>query len=119
MVFKYNFELNKGSDHTFSIRLQDCNGGPINLLGYRVKMQIRQGYSSGVIDELSIANERITLSSYEEDGMLDTMEFTFPKEIIDTYPIGNFLYDLKLQSSNLDVTKILEGQVKCLASITL
>lgn len=119
MTSKYNFKIDKGTDYHFSVRFQDCEGNPLNLQGFRVKMQIRKGYSSNtVIDELSIANGRIENSSYEIDGVYDTLDFDFPSSVTQEYPAGMFLYDVQVQSSNLDITKVMEGQIQCLASVT-
>lgn len=115
---KYNFQITQGADFNFSVRLQDCNGNPLNLESFRIKMQIKKGFKANPIDELSTANGRITVSSYEEDGVYDTIEIDFPHTVTVDYPAGVFLYDLQIQSANADITKVLEGQMQCLTSIT-
>lgn len=118
MISKYNFQITKGTDYNFKARFKDESGEALNLQGFRVKMQIKKGYSKELIDELSIENGRIENSSFEEDGVYDTLEFKFPHTITESYPAGVFLYDIQVQSSNLNITKILEGQIQCLTSIT-
>lgn len=119
MAVKYNFQIDKGNDYHFSARFQDCEGNPVNLKSFRVVMQVRKGYSSNtVVDELTLSNGRVENTSFELDGVYDTLEFSFPSEVTAEYPAGMFLYDVQIQSSNADKTKVMEGQIQCLASVT-
>lgn len=117
-VSTYNFQINKGTDYYFSIRFQDCNGEEISLRGFQVTMHIRRNYLSNLIDELSIENKRIVSTSFENDGMMDTLEFSFPHEVTKKYPVGTLLYDLQIRSTDAQISKILEGHIQCQASIT-
>lgn len=119
VTVKYNFQLDKGSDYTFKAKFLDGSNTFINLNGFDAWMQIRKGYTNTLVDELSLENERLVISYLDEYNVYNIVEFKFPHEATEKYPVGMLLYDLKVKSPSGDITKILEGQIQCLTSVTL
>ena len=115
---KYNFEILKGTDYTFQIQVQNCDGSRVTLRTYNVKLQLRKGYSSDVIDEFSTQNGRIEISSTENDDVNDLVTVIFDHEHTNEYPLGTLLYDLRIETKSGSYTKLIEGQLRCRASIT-
>lgn len=116
---KYNFELLRGTDYTFQAKIQNCDGTKVTLRSYDVKLQLRKGYSSDILDEFSTENGRIELSaSDDDDGIIDLVTIKFDHEHNQEYPLGILLYDLRIETKAGEYTKLIEGQIRCRASIT-
>ena len=118
MAIKYNFTLDKGTDHTFFMEFQSMDGSRMNLRSFLVQMHIKQGAYGNVLDNLSTENGRLILSSTENDIVFDRLKVTFPSEVTEKFPVGTLLYDLEIKASK-SVTRILEGKIKCTSNITV
>ena len=118
MAIKYNFTLDKGTDHTFFLEFQNMDGSRMNLRSFNIYMHIKQGAYGKALDELSNKNGRLILSSTENDPVFDCVQVIFPNEITDKFPVGTLLYDLELKTTKT-VTRILEGKIKCTSNITI
>lgn len=115
---KYNFELLRGTDYTFQFLIQDCEGNRVSLKSYNIKMQLRKGFSTNVIDEFTTKALTVVSSSSEDDQIYDKVTIKFDHESTAEYPLGVILYDVRIESGNHTYTKIIEGQINCLANIT-
>lgn len=116
--YKYNITVLRGTDYSFAVKLQNCDGSQVSLRHFNVKMQIRKGYSSEALDELTQKNGRILISSSQDNDFLDTVTIILDHEHTKNYPFGGLLYDLRIESGNNAFTKILEGQILCRVSVT-
>lgn len=115
---KYNFDLIRGTDYPLQLKVLNCDSSRVNLRSFNIKLQLRKGYTSEVIDEFTTKNLRIVNFSSEGDQIYDMVSIIFDHTHTIEYPLGVLLYDLRIESGNHTYTKILEGQIKCLASIT-
>ena len=115
---KYNFELLRGTDYTCQFLIKDCENNRVSLRSYWLKIQLKKGFNSNVIDELSSQNLRIKNTSSEDDEVYDLITFTLDHEHTADYPLGVLLYDLRIESREGFYTKIIEGQIRCLANVT-
>lgn len=118
MAIKYNFTLDKGTDHTFFMEFQSMDGSRMNLRSFNINMHIKQGAYGKALDELSTENGRLILSSTENDIVFDCVQVIFPNEVTDKFPVGTLLYDLEIKASK-SITRILEGKIKCTSNITV
>ena len=118
MAIKYNFTLDKGTDHTFFMEFQNMDGSRMNLRSFLVQMHIKQGAYGNILDNLSTENGRLILSSTENDIVFDCVQVIFPNEVTEKFPVGTLLYDLEIKASK-SITRILEGKIKCTSNITV
>lgn len=118
MAIKYNFTLDKGTDHTFFMEFQNMDGSRMNLRSFIINMHIKQGAYGKALDELSTENGRLIVSSTEDDIVFDRVQVIFPNEVTENFPVGTLLYDLEIKASKT-ITRILEGKIKCTSNITV
>lgn len=118
MAIKYNFTLDKGTDHTFFMEFQNMDGSRMNLRSFLIQMHVKQGAYGNKLDELTTANGRLIVSSTENDNIYDCIQVIFPNEVTESFPVGTLLYDLEIKSSKT-ITRILEGKIKCSSNITV
>lgn len=110
----YAIKLNQGSTYTLPLILKDGEGALIDLSGYSAAMQIRiVPEAEEVIDELSTDNGRIVIDA--ENGKLT---LSFPHEVTEQYPAGQFFYDIEIVSADDEVTRILQGRIFINAEVT-
>lgn len=110
----YAIKLNQGSTYTLPLILKDGEGALIDLSGYSAAMQIRiVPEAEEVIDELSTDNGRIVIDA--ENGKLT---LSFPHAVTETYPAGQFFYDIEIVSADDEVTRILQGRIFISAEVT-
>ena len=110
----YAIKLNQGSSYTLPLVLKDGEGALIDLSGYSAAMQIRiVPEAEEVIDELSTDNGRIVIDA--ENGKLT---LSFPHEVTEADPAGQFFYDIEITSSDDEVTRILQGKIFINAEVT-
>lgn len=115
---KYNFEILRGTDYTFQFLIRDCEENRVSLRSYNIKVQLRKGFSTNIIDEFTTKNLKIVNSSSADDDIYDLVTIKFDHEDTAEYPFGVILYDVRIESGNHTYTKIIEGQINCLANIT-
>lgn len=115
---KYNFEILRGTDYTFQFLIRDCEENRVSLRSYNIKVQLRKGFSTNIIDEFTTKNLKIVNSSNADDDIYDLVTIKFNHKDTAEYPLGVLLYDVRIESGNHTYTKIIEGQINCLANIT-
>lgn len=110
----YNFTINQGTDVTVPILLTDADDQPIDLSGYSARMQLRTSvYSDTAVDTLTTENERIEIVALE-----GKLTLSFPNAITEEYPAQTLVYDIEIQSSQNQVTRILSGKISVSAEVT-
>lgn len=115
---KYNFEILRGTDYTLKFQIQNYDGSRVDLRSYRVKMQVKKGYTQAVIDEFDSTEGTLVKSSSNNDEIEDLVTVQFKHDLTAEYPLGMLIYDVRLTSGSALQTKILEGQIRCLANVT-
>ena len=115
---KYNFEILQGTDYTFQFQIQNYDASRFDLRSYRIKMQVKKGYTGAVIDEFDSSEGTLTRSSSSNDEIQDLVTVQFKHVNTAEYPPGVLLYDVRLTSGGALMTKVLEGQIRCLANVT-
>jgi len=120
MVGVYDITIIQGSDNCdVSVVPTEDDDSPISLNGFTARMQIRDCVdSSTILDTLTTANSRITITSYVEDAeTFWRVKLLFPSAITSAYTWENGVYDLELvQGTN--VFRYLEGQVTVNKEVT-
>lgn len=106
MAAEYKIKIDQGSDVVIPIVLKDPEGTVLDLTGYTARMQIRPYFaSSRVIDELTTENGRC-----EIDAANGKITLRFPHANTEKYPPSILRYDIEMESSFGEVTRILEGR---------
>lgn len=101
----------QGSSWKFIIRIKDENGQPIDLSDItEVRGQIRKTYSSPIVKtwNCQITNAQqgeITISLSDED----TSEIPCGESYMD--PESQYVYDIEIEDSNGNVSRILQGKL--------
>ena len=101
--------IEQGATFSTSINVEDVAGSAVNLYAYTANSQMRKSYSSSTaytIDSAvtGTANGEITLSVTAANTS--------------NLSAGRYVYDLKITSPNNIVTRVVEGIVTVLPSVT-
>lgn len=101
--------IEQGTTFTSTVNVSDTNGDAINLYAYTAESQMRKSYYSSTSYTINstvtgTANGEITLSM----SAANTSNLTS----------GRYVYDLKITSPASVVTRVVEGIVTVLPSVT-
>lgn len=111
---QYNLYMEQGATFALSITWKDSSGTPINLTSYTARMQVRRTKQSPtIIVEASTTDGRIVLG-----GALGTITVTIPATVTDDLDFGCGVYDLEVESSGGQVTRLIEGGVSLSKEVT-
>lgn len=109
MATKTNLVIDQGSDFGTTVTLTAANGSVYVLTGYSVRGQMRKSYTSSTAYDftVTVADETageiaIALSSNTSSNMTS----------------GRYVYDIEIESSGGDVTRVLEGIVNLTPEVT-
>lgn len=109
----YNFVIEQGATTVIPIQWLS-NNIPTDITGYDIRCQLRQtAFSAAVLDELTIANGRITTNPTNGEFELD-----FPPEITKLYAFQTAVYDVELESGTGVVTRLIQGTVTLSPEVT-
>ena len=91
MAIKYNFTLDKGTDHTFFMEFQNMDGSRMNLRSFLIQMHVKQGAYGNKLDELTTTNGRLIASSTEDDVIVEYCQTLKRKDLFginsDLFPV--------------------------------
>lgn len=108
--------IEQGATFREVVTLTDDEGSPIDLTGVTAKMQVRQGYTSPVLVELSTENDKISI-----DPEAGEITLTIPaSETMELKPREKVIYDLELYwpGSPVRVDRLFEGYCPITAEVT-
>jgi len=103
--------LEQGSNYFTTITLDDVNGVAFNLTGYQAKSQIKKSYYSAN----TTANFTITISAPTTGAITLSLNSANTANIA----AGRYVYDVVIKDSANTVTRVLEGIVNILPSVTV
>ena len=109
---QYSFTCPKGTTFNKSVTYK-INKFAVNLTGYSARMQVRETLSSGsTLVSLATGGSGMTVNSA---GVI-TMNISAATTA--GLPIGTHVYDLEIESSSGEVTRLLEGKFKVTGEVT-
>jgi hypothetical protein len=103
--------LEQGANFSTSITLDGENGLPLNLTNYTAKSVIKKSYYSSTITEQFVLSINIPTNG--------TILFSLPSANTANVPAGRYVYDVIIKDSANTVTRVLEGIVNVLPSVTV
>jgi|TARA_R100000030_G_C3209978_1_gene113092 hypothetical protein len=106
----YNFTLEQGSTFSRQITVQE-NSTALNLTGYTARMQMRSTHDSSTI-ALTYTS---TIASPASNGKINLSATATQTAAIEE---GIYVYDLEIESSGGEVTRLMEGQVTVTPEVT-
>jgi len=106
----YNFTLEQGSTFSRQITVQE-NSTALNLSGYTARMQMRSTHDSSTI-ALTYTS---TIASPASNGKINLSATATQTAAIEE---GIYVYDLEIESSGGEVTRLMEGQVTVTPEVT-
>lgn len=110
----YDITIEQGATFRLSLAWKDSTGVPVNLTGYSARMQVRRSHGDGVAQlDLSTGNGSITLG-----GAGGTIEVVASASATDAMTARSGVYDLELESAAGVVTRLMEGKVTVMPSVT-
>ena len=109
MAIIANLFIDQGTDFSITVDVTDAAGTALNLSGYSAAAQIRKTYASSAISatfttSIAAATGQVTLS------LTDT-ETT-------NLEAGRYVYDLNINSSSGQKTRVVEGQATVTPGVT-
>ena len=107
---KHNFTLEQGSTFNREITVQE-NSQALNLTGYSARMQMRSTHDSSTI-ALTFTT---TIASPATQGKINLIATATQTAAVEE---AIYVYDLEIESSAGNVTRILEGQVTVTPEVT-
>tara|TARA_B100000963_G_scaffold272573_1_gene240781 strand:+ start:239 stop:577 length:339 start_codon:yes stop_codon:yes gene_type:complete len=107
---KHNFTIEQGSTFNREITVQE-NSQALNLTGYSARMQMRSTHDSSTIALTFTA----AVANPASQGKIN---LTAPATNTAAVEEGIYVYDLEIESSAGNVTRILEGQVTVTPEVT-
>lgn len=109
----HSFTIPQGTTWERVLEWQQPDGTPVNLTGYTGRMQVRDRQDQIVI-ELTTATGEITLG-----GTAGTVTLLLTDATTALLPTGiAMVYDLELESSGGEVTRLVQGNVGVDAEVT-
>lgn len=100
MAGSYNIVAEQGATFYFNFRVE-IGGVPWNLGDYSLRMQVRES----TVSSTTLLN--ITEADLTTDGHVSIQ---VPATTMNNIPEGRWVYDLELESSTGEVTRLLEGR---------
>jgi len=107
---KHNFTLEQGATFDRQITVQE-NNQALNLTGYTARMQMRSTHDSSTIALTFTA----AVASPATQGKINLTANPTATAAVEE---GIYVYDLEIESSAGNVTRILEGQVTVTPEVT-
>lgn len=103
MASVYDIEIDQGTDVSIPFELYDASDKPLDLSGYKARMQIRPSVgSSEISDELTTENGRLAILG-------GTIKAMWTNSVTSSMKHGEHVYDIEIVSADGEVTRILEG----------
>ena len=104
-----NLFIDQGTDFSITVDVTDAAGTALNLTGYSAAAQIRKTYASSAI------SATITTSIAAETGQV-TLSLTDTETT--NLEAGRYVYDLNINSSSGQKTRVVEGQATVTPGVT-
>lgn len=118
MAAKHNIVIEQGATFPLNIKWQDSDQNPINLTGYRVRMQIRQTPES-VTTLLSFDSNSLTtgqaIGALNATGVID---IALSAAITTALTFRLAEWDLTVTSAGGEVTRLVEGKASVSPGVT-
>lgn len=109
----HNFTISQGATFSSRIRLWNPDGTPFDFSGYKARMQIRSKISDPTYYvELTTENGRITLNNTN-----NSINLYLADEVTKNIPRDG-VYDLEIESSYGEVSRVIEGAVRLKPEVT-
>ena len=106
-----NLTIDQGTDFEIIVNVDADDGGPLDLVNYTGRAQIRKSYSSLTATDFTVA---ILLPTANGE-----LKVSLPASTSNSMKPGRYLYDLEIEHSSTGaVTRVIEGQVTVTPSIT-
>jgi hypothetical protein len=110
----YNITVFQGTTFSRVFTWKDSDDAPIDLTGYTARLQVRaSAQSEDVLLELTSEDDEITLG--DEAG---TITLTMDPDATDALDFDRAYYDLELESSGGQVTRLLQGAFRIADQVT-
>lgn len=120
MAAKYSLTIEQGATFYRKLTWKDANNNPIEVTGYKARMQIRKGYGGVLMHSMTSEEGRgITLLP---DGII---ELDIAADVTSRFNTGSAVYispavyDLELEDSIGNVIRLIEGTVTISPEVTI
>jgi hypothetical protein len=108
MTERTNIYIDQGVDFSTTLSLFD-EDIPIDVTGFEFFSQIRKIYSTAIIANFTIS---------EVDPESGILNLILPASVTSELPPGKYVFDILLRYENGEITKILEGLVFIIQTVT-
>lgn len=113
MAAVYNFTLDQGSKHDFSVLYKDPTGLAIDLTGYAAALQVRESVDSA--EPLVSLTEAAGIALGGEEG---TIGVHFTPEETAGLTLRSVVYDLELTPEEGETFRLLQGTITVSPEVT-
>lgn len=100
--------IDQGATWTLAVEWQAPAGTGINLTGYDVRAQVRDGYADagGTVLASMTIGDGVTVTS----AVGGAFTLSIPATDTETMPTGNYVWDCEVESAGGEVTRLLMGR---------
>jgi len=109
MAIYANLQIDQGSTFKTTIFVATADSETLNLSGYTVRAQIRKSYASTTAFDFDTAIDDA------EEGVIS---ISLTAAAAGALKAGRYVYDVEVESSNGNVTRVIEGQVEVTPRVT-
>ena len=95
--------LSKGDTFTTQLTLDDANGNPYNLTGFRIGAQARTSYYT--------ANAALIFTTTISNANSGIIQLSANSATTANVPTKTLVYDVLIKDTSNNVTKVLEGRI--------
>ena len=117
----YNFTIEQGTTFRRTFKYKSSTGDPISLENHEIRMQIRKTVESST-SELSITESsgNGTPATSFDVSTTNTNEFDLiiSKEDTAAMSFNTAVYDIEIQDTSGNVTRLLQGKIKLSKEVT-
>ncbi len=110
---KYHFIVEKGKIRTFAARWKDSAGDPVDLTGWKAKMQIKE-VQSDTVPLLELTTDNGKIPELDETGVV-LVTITTADSLLLT---EDCVYDLQLEDLTQEDHPFLIGEIRVIPEIT-
>lgn len=109
----YDFPVDQGATHSFTLTYTDSAGDPIDLSGHTVKMEVRKGFKDSALAFTLANGSGVDMTNAATGVLLVTMSAAQTGALEDDV----YRYDLEVTLSGV-VTRLVQGEITVNREVT-
>lgn len=117
MAQDYNFEVDQGATHTFTLTYKDSSGNAIDLSSYTPQMDVRDGFLNDVGSTLIFsltAGDGLDMTNASTGIIVVTINSTRSALLVNS----DYRYDIEIDAGGGVITRLIQGKISVDKQVT-